>query len=187
LEKEKNSKPISVRPKYANLRKRLEHIWSAAIYDLSIEKIVKDKMETHKLNLAKSGELVENGWNGQKPAVYFNEYPVNTAIFQQTVLSVKNPVKELIMPEGKLPPYSSLIILAVGDANSNQHSLTASGLSTGRIGSEHIAYLIRDYHRGKINRQQLVEELRTSQNSVKERVLNRAMEFANLLPEEEDL
>ena len=64
------------------------------------------------------GEFNENMLN-------FDANPVNTFIFYQTVLAVKNPVQAI----GNR--FGNVVVLAVGDANASPHSLTASGLSTG--------------------------------------------------------
>jgi hypothetical protein len=68
-------------------------------------------------------------------------------IFYQTVLAVDDALKEIkneYKPEKTLynkvkklmngqEPQDSVVVVAVGDANSSPHSFTASGLSTGKF------------------------------------------------------
>jgi hypothetical protein len=76
------------------------------------------------LNIGEDGQLPEFN----EKLLNFDPEPVNTFIFDQTVLAVRDAVRELNSRVGS----GSAVVVAVGDANSSPHSFTASGLSTGK-------------------------------------------------------
>lgn len=57
----------------------------------------------------------------------FDPHDVNTSTFPLIIYAVGNAVKELKSEHG------SAIVVAIGDANTNGHFMTASGLSTGNL------------------------------------------------------
>ena len=46
-----------------------------------------------------------------------------------------------------------------------------------------MAQIIRDYHNGKFTKQKMMEAMRKVLNNVKEHVLRKALDYAELLPE----
>jgi hypothetical protein len=83
------------------------------------------KFKKIELNIGEDGQLPEFN----EKLLNFDPEPVNTFIFDQTVLAVKDAVLELNSRVGS----GSAVVVAVGDANSSPHSFTSSGTSTGTI------------------------------------------------------
>ena len=106
--------------------------------------------------------------------------PINTATFPVVQYAVETAAKEI-----KFPKYNrTLIVVVQGDASASPHFFTGSGMSTGRVGIENGAILVRDYHQGKLTREDLVTESNNRLDSVKLSVLEKGGHYVKKSPPE---
>lgn len=112
--------------------------------------------------------------------INFDPMPINTGTFPVVQYAVEKAAKEL-----EFVKYGvSLIITVLGDARANPHFFTGSGMSTGRLGIENTATLVKDYHTGNITKKELVSQLDSRLDRMKLQVLKKGGHYVKKSPPE---
>lgn len=167
LEKEKRRLPQGS-PKaglYDALKAQVDKKWFAAI-------AYKFMTDGHSEN----ADIIHMGPTQDPSKINFDPFPINTSTFPVVQYAVENAAKELSYQN------CSLIVTALGDARASPHFYSGSGMSTGRVGIENTALLVRDFHGGKLNKEELVSQLATRLDNVKLQVLEKGKHFVKRSP-----
>nr|CAD2193399.1 unnamed protein product [Meloidogyne enterolobii] len=101
----------------------------------------------------------------------FDPHSANTSTFWVAIYGIENPVAKI---DG-----SSSIIAAIGDANTSAHFMTASGISTGRLGVENAVNAIKWYNQSN-EELNLETMLGAALRKVRRRVLEKAQEYVKI-------
>src|SRR4029077_14055648 len=100
------------------------------------------------------------------------DYPINLGTFDVQQKGIKTAAK--LLESGK----SSAVIAAFGDSRTSPHFFSGSGMSTGRLGIEYGAELIRKFNRKEISsKKNFVEELDKKLDEVQEKTIEKGRRF----------
>lgn len=139
-----------------------------------------DKINTFKRQIEKEWFLaISNMFGVQDDQMEFDPAPINTGTFDVIQKGVDLAAKEMKVGD------SSLIITALGDSRASPHFFSGSGMSSGRLGIERAASLLRDYNRRTISREAFVESLNSDLETVKQKVLQKGSPYVRPLTEEQ--
>ncbi len=102
------------------------------------------------------------------------EYLINFGTFD-VVQKATTTAAKLLKSDSK---HSSVVIAAFGDSRASPHFFSGSGMSTGRLGIEKGAQVIREFNREKIHsKQEFVENLNVVLDQAKEKAIEKGRRF----------
>lgn len=103
--------------------------------------------------------------------------PINVGTFDVQQKAVDLAAKEI--RNGDV----SMIITALGDSRASPHFLSGSGMSSGRMGIENAAELLKMHHRGELDRSSFVTTLNENLDEVRMKVVSKGKPYIGQLSE----
>jgi hypothetical protein len=175
LEKAVKEKALT-QEEFGRIKAEMDRKWFAAIATRFIK-------ETHPELIDELGSVINFDRKRDGKRLNFDPNPINTSTFPVIQYAVDKAATMLKAENG-----STLMVTVLGDARASPHFYTGSGLSTGRLGIENAAIVIREFHQGTRsleNQEKLVRKLDQKLDHVKAHVLLKGSPYVKRSPEEE--
>lgn len=175
LEKAVKDKTLT-QTELGRIKTEMDRKWFAAIATRFIK-------ETHPELIDELGSVINFDRKRDGKKLNFDPNPINTSTFPVVQYAVDKAATLLKAENG-----TTLMVTVLGDARASPHFYTGSGLSTGRLGIENAAIVVREFHQvvpSLENREKLVRKLGQKLDNVKAQVLLKGSPYVKRSPEED--
>uniref|UniRef100_A0A1I8BXM5 VWFA domain-containing protein n=1 Tax=Meloidogyne hapla TaxID=6305 RepID=A0A1I8BXM5_MELHA len=150
---------------YDNFHEKLQKKWAKALFEYTFSVRHEKKFKKGKV-VIEDGEASSSKRKGQ--ILKYDPHSANTSTFDVAIYGIANPVTEIVSKSGK-----KAVIIAVGDANTSAHFMTASA----KWLVDNVINVIKQYNQ---NFELFILLLNFVAREVRRRVLEKAREYVQV-------